>query len=162
MLLLSASAGVVAEFIALAEAAPEELSMIANVLPAPPLPFVPAEQHGQLVILAILAYAGPTEATPSPTAVPASWSTSPPSTTVRRTRPCARPWLSDFAAALQQGDIGAYVGFLVDEGEEWVRQAYPGSTWERLAAVKAGYDPTNLSHRNQNVTPRPPAPAEPA
>jgi FAD/FMN-containing dehydrogenase len=71
-------------------------------------------------------------------------------------------WLSDFAAALQQGDIGAYVGFLVDEGEEWVRQAYPGSTWERLAAVKAGYDPTNLSHRNQNVTPRPPAPAEPA
>jgi FAD/FMN-containing dehydrogenase len=63
---------------------------------------------------------------------------------------------------LQQGDTGAYVGFMVDEGEERVRQAYPGSTWERLAVVKARYDPTNLFHRNQNVTPRLPAPAEPA
>src|SRR4029453_8174495 len=62
MLLLPASAGVVAEFIALAEAAPGGVSMIANVMPAPPLPFVPAERHGQLVILAIMAYAGPTEA----------------------------------------------------------------------------------------------------
>ena len=77
-------------------------------------------------------------------------------------RAVRQAWLSDFAAALQQGDTGAYVGFLVDEGEEWVRKAYPGSTWERLAAVKARYDPANLFHRNQNVTPRPPAPAEPA
>ncbi|HET8916179.1 MAG TPA: FAD-binding protein, partial [Propionibacteriaceae bacterium] len=36
MLLLPASAEVLAEFIALAEAAPEELSTIANVMPAPP------------------------------------------------------------------------------------------------------------------------------
>ena len=34
-----------------------------------------------------------------------------------------------------------------------VREAYPGSTWDRLAAVKARYDPTNLFHRNQNIPP---------
>ena len=77
-------------------------------------------------------------------------------------RAVRQAWLSDFAAALQQGDTGAYVGFLVDESDERIRQAYPGSTWERLAAVKARYDPTNLFHHNQNVTPRPPASAEPA
>src|SRR4030095_13522836 len=74
-------------------------------------------------------------------------------------RAVRQAWLSDFAAALQQGEPGPYVGFLVDEGEEWVRKAYPGSTWERLAAVKARYDPANLFHRNQNVNPRAPAPA---
>jgi hypothetical protein len=58
MLLLPASAEVIAGFIAEAEAAPEELSTIANVMPAPPLPFLPAEQHGRLVIMAMLAYAG--------------------------------------------------------------------------------------------------------
>jgi FAD/FMN-containing dehydrogenase len=45
------------------------------------------------------------------------------------------------------------VGFLGDEGQLRVREAYPGSTWDRLAAVKAKYDPTNLFHRNQNVVP---------
>lgn len=45
-LLLPATAEVVAEFMALADSAPEELSAIANVMPAPPLAFVPAEQHG--------------------------------------------------------------------------------------------------------------------
>jgi prolyl-tRNA synthetase len=34
---------------------------------------------------------------------------------------------------------GAYAGFLADEGEERVRAAYPGPTFERLAAVKAAY-----------------------
>ena len=53
MLLLPATAEVIAGFIAEAEAAPEELSTIANVMPAPPMPFVPAELHGQLVIMAI-------------------------------------------------------------------------------------------------------------
>ena len=61
MLLLPASADVLAEFIALAEAAPEELSTIANVMPAPPLPFIPAQQHGQLIILGLMVYAGDVE-----------------------------------------------------------------------------------------------------
>jgi FAD/FMN-containing dehydrogenase len=247
MLMLPASADLVAEFIALADAAPEELSTIANVMPAPPLPFVPAEQHGKLAVLALLAYAGDTEAgervlapfkalaTPlvdmvkpmpypeiyppeeedyHPTAVghtmfvdtidrgvadtimerlQASDATMrvaqlrvlggamarvPAEATAfahRRSRimvnlaafydgpedqAVRQAWLDDFAAALRQGDTGAYVGFINDEGEARVHDAYPGSTWERLAAVKGRYDPANLFRRNQNVTPRPPAPAE--
>ncbi len=34
-------------------------STIANVMPCPPMPFVPAEHHGQLVIMGMLAFAGP-------------------------------------------------------------------------------------------------------
>ena len=32
-----------------------------------------------------------------------------------------------------------------------VRQAYPGSTWDRLVQIKARYDPTNLFHHNHNI-----------
>ena len=38
-------------------------------------------------------------------------------------------------------------------GEERVREAYPGSSWERLVAVKGRYDPTNLFRLNQNIPP---------
>jgi hypothetical protein len=62
MLLLPATAETVAGFVAAAEAAPEELSTIANVMPAPPFPFVPPEAQGRLVILALVAYAGDTAA----------------------------------------------------------------------------------------------------
>ena len=48
---------------------------------------------------------------------------------------------------------GVYVNFLGDEGEARVREAYPGPTWDRLAAVKRRYDPTNLFRLNQNVPP---------
>ncbi len=47
---------------------------------------------------------------------------------------------------------GVYVNGLGDEGEARVRQAY-GSNYERLAAVKAKYDPTNLFAHNQNIRP---------
>lgn len=62
MLMLPASAEVIHEFVRLAEDAPEELSVIANVMPAPPMPFVPAEHHGRLVIMGLMAYAGPADA----------------------------------------------------------------------------------------------------
>jgi hypothetical protein len=62
-------------------------------------------------------------------------------------------WVEAFAAALQQHDQGAYVGFLGDEGQPRVRQAYPGATFKRLVAVKARYDPTNLFRFNQNIPP---------
>jgi FAD/FMN-containing dehydrogenase len=62
MLILPATADVVRSFVAEAEAAPDELSTIANVAPAPPLPFVPAEVHGRLVVMGLLCYAGPPEA----------------------------------------------------------------------------------------------------
>ena len=61
MLMLPATPDTIAGFVAEAEAAPEELSTIANIMPAPPLPFVPAEHHGRLVIMATLAYAGDVE-----------------------------------------------------------------------------------------------------
>src|SRR6266545_3436624 len=240
MLMLPASAEVVAEFIALAEAAPEELSTIANVMPAPPMPFVPEEHHGKLIVLAFMCYAGEAEAwqrvlapfralvapiadmvrpikypeiyppedeSYRPTAVThtmfidtvdhgvaetimkhlessdasmrvaqlrvlggamarvpadatafahraskimvnvASFYEGPEDRLVRQS------WVDDLAAALRQRDNGAYVNFLVDEGEARVREAYPGPTWDRLAAIKAGYDPTNLFRLNQNIPP---------
>jgi FAD/FMN-containing dehydrogenase len=63
------------------------------------------------------------------------------------------PWLTRFAAALRQGDTGAYVNFLGSEGEARIRDAYPGRTWDRLAAIKRRYDPTNLFRLNQNIPP---------
>jgi FAD/FMN-containing dehydrogenase len=62
MLMLPASAEVIVGLVAAAEAAPEELSVIANVMKAPPLPFVPAEQHGKPVVMARMVYAGDAEA----------------------------------------------------------------------------------------------------
>jgi FAD/FMN-containing dehydrogenase len=242
MLLLPATPEVVAGFIAQAEAAPEELSTIANVMPAPPLPFIPPEQHGQLVVIALLCYAGPAEAgqralapfralaTPiadmvrpihypemyppeeddyHPTAVGNTMFVDTIDQDVAETilgylrasdatmrvaqlrvlggamarvpvqatafahrhrrimvnvaafydgpadRAVRQAWVDEFAAALRQGDGDAYVNFLGDEGPARVRQAYPGATWERLAAVKRRYDPTNLFRRNQNIPPAP-------
>jgi Berberine and berberine like len=62
-------------------------------------------------------------------------------------------WVDQFAATLRQSDDGAYVGFLTDKGPARIRQAYPGSTWDRLVAVKARYDPGNLFHHNHNIAP---------
>ena len=62
MLILPATPETVDGFIAESEAAPEELSGIGNVMVAPPMPFLPAEVHGKLVIMAFLVYAGETEA----------------------------------------------------------------------------------------------------
>jgi FAD/FMN-containing dehydrogenase len=62
MLVLPATADTIAGFIAAAEAAPEELSTIANVMSAPPMPFLPEEVHGKLIIMGMLTYAGETDA----------------------------------------------------------------------------------------------------
>jgi FAD/FMN-containing dehydrogenase len=62
-------------------------------------------------------------------------------------------WVRDLAGALRREDGGAYVNFVNDEGPERVRAAYPGATWDRLAAVKAQYDPGNLFRRNHNIPP---------
>ncbi|HEU5224699.1 MAG TPA: FAD-binding oxidoreductase [Actinomycetota bacterium] len=61
MLMLPATAETIEGFVALADAAPRELSTIANVMPAPPLPFVPEERRGQLVLLGLMCYAGDAE-----------------------------------------------------------------------------------------------------
>jgi hypothetical protein len=62
MLLLPATPEIVRSFVAEAEAAPEELSTILAVMVAPPMPFIPAEHHGKLIIMAMMVYAGDTEA----------------------------------------------------------------------------------------------------
>ena len=62
MLVLPATVETIAGFIAAAEAAPEELSTIANVMTAPPMPFLPEETVGSVVILAMIGYAGDEEA----------------------------------------------------------------------------------------------------
>ena len=241
MLILPATPEVIASFVAEAEAAPEELSTIANVMTAPPMPFLPAEVHGELVIMAMLAYAGeeveagqraiapfrtlaepivdmvksmpypeiypPEEDDFHPTAVARTMFIDTIDRDVSQTilehlrasdapmrvaqirvlggamarvsaeatafahrsshimvnvaafyegaeeRAAREAWVSDFAAALEQGDGGVYVNFLGDEGEGRVRAAYPGSTWDRLIEIKSRYDPTNFFRLNQNISP---------
>jgi FAD/FMN-containing dehydrogenase len=68
-------------------------------------------------------------------------------------RPRYEEWVQAFADELRQDDHGVYVNFLEDEGEERVRAAYPGATWDRLREIKRRYDPTNLFRLNQNIPP---------
>ncbi|MGH2807606.1 MAG: FAD-binding oxidoreductase, partial [Actinomycetota bacterium] len=231
MLFLPASADIITGFMDAADSAPEELSGIANVMVAPPLPFLPAELAGQLIVMAFLVYAGDAEAgeraiapfralaapimdmirpMPYPEIFPPEDDSYHPTaashtmfvdaidrTTAetiigylessdaslrvaqlrilggamarvgedatafahRKSRimvnvaafyegaedlPRRQAWVDEFAGALRQSDAGAYAGFLGDEGAERVRAAYPGRTWDRLAAIKAKYDPHNL------------------
>ena len=240
LLVLPATPEVIAGFVAEAELAPDELSTIANVMPAPPLPFVPEELHGSLVVVAKMVYAGDVEAGQRavapfralaepvadllrPTKYPEMYPDEErgslfavaratfagsvgsrqagtilerigessatlaaceirvlggamarvpagatafahrqsriminvaaiydPSTSERSEHAA---WARRLSAELDDGDPGAYAGLLADEGEQRVRAAYPGATWERLAAVKATYDPDNVFRLNQNIPP---------
>ncbi len=47
---------------------------------------------------------------------------------------------------------GSYVNMMMEEGEDRVRATY-GANYDRLAQVKAEYDPGNLFHVNQNIKP---------
>ncbi|RPI90185.1 MAG: FAD-binding oxidoreductase [Chloroflexi bacterium] len=242
MLILPATPDIIASFIAEADAAPEELSTIANVMKAPPMPFLPKEAHGKLIVMAMMVYAGDVEAGERAIA-PFKALAKPLADMVRpmsypeiypaeegggdyhpvaaartmfvdsidrstaetilnylqastgmmavaqlrvlggamarvpadatafahrnsrimmnvaalyqnpQEKPTHEVWATDFAAALRQGDEGAYVNFLADEGEERIRAAYPGRTWDRLRSIKARYDPTNLFRLNQNIPP---------
>lgn len=240
MLVLPATADSIASFMELAEKAPEELSAIANVMTAPPMPFLPADQHGKPVIMAFLVYAGnveegervlapfraiakpfadmvhpmkyheiyqPEEGEYHPVAAARTMfvdsvdkaaaqmildhiqaSTASMAVTQLRVlggamaripvdatafahrkskimvnvaalyehpdqKQTHEAWVAKLADALQQSDTGAYVNFLGNEGEKRIRAAYPGQTWERLAAIKAQYDPSNLFRLNQNIPP---------
>lgn len=61
MLMLPATPDVIASVVAEAESASEELSMMVNVMKAPPMPFIPEEFHGRLIVLIMLAHAGSIE-----------------------------------------------------------------------------------------------------
>ena len=70
-------------------------------------------------------------------------------------------WVDEFSRDLEQGDDGAYVNFVADEGESAVHAAYPGATWDRLVAVKAATTrrtcsiATRTSRRPVGESPRP-------
>ena len=61
ILVLPATPEVIAGFMSAAEAAPDDVSAIANVMQCPPMPFVPEDRHGSLVVLVLMAHAGPAE-----------------------------------------------------------------------------------------------------
>jgi FAD/FMN-containing dehydrogenase len=58
MLVLPASPDVISGLVAAADVAPDDLSIIAKVMKAPPLPFIPREEHGKPVVMARMVYAG--------------------------------------------------------------------------------------------------------
>ena len=66
--------------------------------------------------------------------------------------------LSDWARAYWR-DIhphnrdGAYVNFLMEEGEDRIKVTY-GENYDRLVAIKKKYDPDNFFRVNQNIRPR--------
>jgi FAD/FMN-containing dehydrogenase len=239
MMCLPATPETISGFIAAAQSATEDLSTIANVMTAPPMPFLPEDVHGTPVILAMICYSGPLDAAeetlaplralgtyvdfvqeipypgmyppedPSERPVAAACSmfldkvdaddaqkiidhltASDAAMSVIQLRVLggalsrvpneatafahrqskimanlaavyADPsgadrhwaWLWNFHAAMLQSDHGVYVGFLVDEGETRIRAAYPHGAYERLAAVKAEYDPENFFTSNQNIPP---------
>ena len=63
-------------------------------------------------------------------------------------------WTRNYWEALHPYSAGgAYVNMFMEEGQDRVRAAY-GTHYERLAQIKAKYDPTNLFRLNQNIRPR--------
>jgi FAD/FMN-containing dehydrogenase len=240
MLILPGTPEVIEGFVRLASEAPDELSTIANIMSAPPMPFLPEEAVGSIVLMGMLAYTGDPEsaervlapfralATPMADFVGANPYTTmyPPDDPdyhptaesrtmfidhvdretaeliVERLNAIEAPirvaqlrvlggamsrvpsnatayahrsgrimvnvaafyegeedhaskadWVKRFSEALYQGDDAAYVNFVGNEGEARIRAAYPGATWDRLAQIKARYDPDNVFHLNQNVAP---------
>lgn len=64
-----------------------------------------------------------------------------------------REWVHSYWSALHPYSAGgAYVNFLMDEGDERIASSYRGN-YARLAAVKTKYDPGNLFRMNQNIRP---------
>ncbi len=62
-------------------------------------------------------------------------------------------WVRGFWSALEPYHAGAYVNFLMEEGEERVRRAYGAEKYDRLKALKRRWDPENLFRLNQNISP---------
>ncbi|HVO70217.1 MAG TPA: BBE domain-containing protein, partial [Aggregatilineaceae bacterium] len=62
-------------------------------------------------------------------------------------------WTQEYWAALHPYSAGgAYVNFMMEEGQDRIKATYRDS-YERLVALKNKYDPGNLFHVNQNIRP---------
>jgi hypothetical protein len=62
-------------------------------------------------------------------------------------------WVRDYyEATAPHSEEGGYVNFMADDDQERIRANYKGN-YERLAAIKAEYDPGNLFRHNQNIKP---------
>jgi FAD/FMN-containing dehydrogenase len=63
-------------------------------------------------------------------------------------------WCKDYYNALHPYGYGggAYVNFMMDEGQDRVKAAY-GENYEKLSSIKAKYDPQNIFRINQNIKP---------
>ncbi|GAB3037748.1 FAD-binding oxidoreductase [Parafrigoribacterium mesophilum] len=240
ILILPATPAVIAAVMAHAQAAPDELSLIVNVMVAPPMPFLPPEVHGKLIVMAIVCYAGDSAA--GERAIAPLRAIAPP--LVDMVHPSTYPelfppepeamhpvaatctmfldhvdedaaaviidqltasdaamaavnlralggaigrvatdetafahrdrrilanvaaltfgpdgasahqaWASELADALRDGDNAAYVNFVGEADAARVHDVYPPATWDRLAAIKQRYDPTNFFRGNHNIVP---------
>jgi len=58
MLFQPATADTIASFLAEADSASDELSIILNIMTAPPMPFLPEDVHGKIIMMSMLVYAG--------------------------------------------------------------------------------------------------------
>jgi hypothetical protein len=64
-----------------------------------------------------------------------------------------REWVRSFWSDLEPHHTTTYVNFLMDEGEERIREAYGAEKYDRLRKLKRKYDPDNLFRLNQNILP---------
>jgi FAD binding domain/Berberine and berberine like len=64
-----------------------------------------------------------------------------------------REWCRNFWSALEPHHTSVYVNFLMDQGEEGIRQAYGPDKYDRLKALKRRWDPDNFFRLNQNIPP---------
>jgi FAD/FMN-containing dehydrogenase len=65
-----------------------------------------------------------------------------------------RDWVRRFWSEMEPFNTGAYVNFLMEEGEDRVRRSYGPEKFRRLQELKAKYDPDNFFSLNQNIPPK--------